>query len=206
MLNQWLQLYFQFALSKDRKRQSLDQYLLVLDQAIEDRNIDRKEADELSLLAIDCGLSVLQVSEVNHVYVRQLISHILSDGLVTESERSDLVRVARLLGISDELVAEWLKDESPVGGLPKEDLSGKTVCFSGESRCYVKGKRIDKEGAARMAETAGLRPVANVTKKLDILVVADPDTLSGKARKARQYGTRIIAERAFWYKLGYDVD
>jgi DNA polymerase-3 subunit epsilon len=44
-----------------------------------------------------------------------------------------------------------------------------------------------------------------VTKKLDILVVADPHTQSGKARKARQYGTRIVHEPVFWQMLGVTV-
>jgi len=44
-----------------------------------------------------------------------------------------------------------------------------------------------------------------VTKDLDILVVADPNTLSGKARQARRLGTRIIAEQAFWHAIGVQV-
>lgn len=46
----------------------------------------------------------------------------------------------------------------------------------------------------------------NVTTSLDVLVVADPHSLSGKATKARQYGTRIIAEVAFWRAIGVSVD
>jgi DNA polymerase-3 subunit epsilon len=52
---------------------------------------------------------------------------------------------------------------------------------------------------------AGLEVADSVTKKLDILVVADPHTQSGKARKARQYGTRIVHEPVFWQMLGVTV-
>ncbi len=45
-----------------------------------------------------------------------------------------------------------------------------------------------------------------MTKKLGVLVVADPESQLGKARKARDYGTRITAERAFWEHLGVTVD
>jgi DNA polymerase-3 subunit epsilon len=41
-----------------------------------------------------------------------------------------------------------------------------------------------------------------VTKDLDLLVVADPDTQSGKARRARSQGTRVVAEPVFWSQLG----
>jgi hypothetical protein len=30
--------------------------------------------------------------------------------------------------------------------------------------------------------------------------------MSGKAKKARQYGTRIMAEMAFWRAVGVSVD
>jgi DNA polymerase-3 subunit epsilon len=46
----------------------------------------------------------------------------------------------------------------------------------------------------------------SVTRKLDMLVVADPDTQSGKAKRARQYGIRIVHERVFWRSLGLEVE
>jgi DNA polymerase-3 subunit epsilon len=45
-----------------------------------------------------------------------------------------------------------------------------------------------------------------VSKKLDILVVADPYSMSGKAQKARQYGTRIVAEPVFWRIVGVPIE
>jgi len=47
---------------------------------------------------------------------------------------------------------------------------------------------------------------SGVTKKLDFLVVADPNTQSGKAKKARDYGIRILADSAFWQLAGINVD
>ena len=46
----------------------------------------------------------------------------------------------------------------------------------------------------------------SVTKTLDILVVSDADTQSGKAKKARSYGVRIVAERSFWPRVGVTID
>lgn len=43
----------------------------------------------------------------------------------------------------------------------------------------------------------GYVPHPNVTKKVRLLVAADPDTLSGKARKARAYGVPIVTPKAF---------
>ena len=41
----------------------------------------------------------------------------------------------------------------------------------------------------------------SVTRKLDLLVVADPDPQSGKAKKARAYGTRLMAADVFWRSI-----
>ena len=87
-----------------------------------------------------------------------------------------------------------------------EILAGKRACFTGESICSQGGATITRELAAALAEGAGMEISDSVTKKLDILVVADPHTQSGKARKARQYGKRIIHEPVLWQMLGVAID
>lgn len=64
------------------------------------------------------------------------------------------------------------------------------------------GRPITRDDAHRLAADAGLTVKANVSKGLDVLVVADPDTQSGKATKARQLGTRVMAEPVFWQAIG----
>jgi DNA polymerase-3 subunit epsilon len=41
---------------------------------------------------------------------------------------------------------------------------------------------------------------------LNLLVVADPHTQSGKAAKAKKYGVRIMHEPVFWQAIGVIVD
>jgi DNA polymerase-3 subunit epsilon len=60
--------------------------------------------------------------------------------------------------------------------------------------------------AEKLVTGKGLIVVPSVTKKLDLLVVADPNTQSGKTKKARQYGIRVIHEPTLWRLLGIDVD
>ncbi len=87
----------------------------------------------------------------------------------------------------------------------RNDLSGKAVCFTGEITSFFQGERITRAVAENLAARAGLKVLANVTRKLDILVVADPETISPKAKKARDNGTRIMAQAAFWKTIGVDV-
>jgi len=57
-----------------------------------------------------------------------------------------------------------------------------------------------------LASAAGLCVQPCVTRKLDLLVVADANSQSGKATKARGYGIRVVAEVAFWKALHVKLD
>jgi len=80
------------------------------------------------------------------------------------------------------------------------------VCFTGELQCHHDGQVISRELAEELATRAGLVVVESVTKKLDLLVLADPHTQSGKAQKARQYRIRIMHEPVFWKDIGVKVE
>ncbi|MFI6458083.1 BRCT domain-containing protein [Streptosporangium amethystogenes] len=68
--------------------------------------------------------------------------------------------------------------------------AGDLVVFTGE----MNGGRETRETLARQA---GYVPHPNITKKVRLLVAADPDTLSGKARKARACNIPIVTPDAF---------
>lgn len=179
----------------------LNEYLLVLDRFLEDRIVDRNETEELVALAGDCGIGPESIQQLHERYVANLVSLVLSDGIITNDERRDLNRVSGLLGVEAEIVERLLNNPTPLGEFMREDFTGKTVCFTGDSSCMLNGERMTREAAEEIAIAAGLQVAPRVTKKVDILVVADPDTASSKAKKAREYGIRIIAERPFWRKL-----
>ena len=99
-----------------------------------------------------------------------------------------------------------IDDDSDMPETPKAQWTGMTVCFTGECACCIRGQLISREVAMQIASEKGLLVMPSVTKKLDLLVVADPNTQSGKANKARQYGIRIVHEPVFWRSLGIAVD
>ena len=179
-------------------------YLEVLDRAIEDRRLSEAEQAELAETASMLGLSAERVRSLHTDYVGTLIALAKRDSIVTERERYDLVLVGEALGISE---VEELLDQ-PFGnseGSMADAMAGKSVCFTGALTCTYEGTKVTRDLAHELAEEAGMVIAPRVTKKLDILVVADPDSLSGKAAKAREYGTRVIAEAAFWPLLGIEV-
>lgn len=79
--------------------------------------------------------------------------------------------------------------------------AGRSVCMTG-AFAGPRGGGLRREEVKAYAEKAGFRVCESVTKKLDLLVVADPNTASGKAKKARKYGIEIVAEPVFWREVG----
>jgi len=193
----------------------LSSYVTVLDQVLEDRWVDETEADSLIQLASDLSLNREDVERAHLQYLDDMVIEALADGKVTECERSDLLSVARLLGMSADSVDQALTRirnqlESSGRGRFKPnhatECAAECVCFTGTLNSTIAGAPITKAIAKTLAERAGSNVAPSLTKKVDMLVVADPATQSGKAKKARQYGTRIVAEAVFWKMIGVDVD
>lgn len=95
------------------------------------------------------------------------------------AERKDLIQNLLDAGITIKKPAEG-------------PLKGKLVCMTG-----FRSKELEEA-----IEDAGGIVKSGVSRKLDILVAADPTSTSGKAKKARQYGIEIIDESEMWGRLG----
>ncbi len=191
-------------------------YAALLDRVLEDRYVDESEGDALVEMAAKWGLIDEQINFAHREYVNQLAIAALADGVVTETERRDLKLVARLLGQRKRDLDQILQEaaaklaSTPLGTpgtpTPEAGLTGRRVCFTGELQSRHNGQLIARELAEELATKAGLVVMESVTKKLDLLVVADPHSQSGKAKKARQYNIRIMHEPVFWKAIGVAVE
>lgn len=190
-------------------------YLGLLDRVLEDHVVTQTEADGLVAMAREWNLSAQQVTEAHQLYLRELVDAAWADGIVTETERRELETVGFWLGLGTDDVAAIVEDRRSVAAVDNETpaaqgrqhpLVGRSVCFTGQLVCSYAGAPLTRATAQALAEQAGLVVASGVTKQLDVLVVADPNTQSGKAVKARSYGTRIMAEPVFWRTVGIDVD
>jgi DNA polymerase III subunit epsilon len=191
-------------------------YMVLIDRVLEDRVIERHEEEALVDAAMNWRLSPSQLQSAHAQYLHSLVVAALADGVVSTSERRDLHLVARLLGQDDSALDQML--DSAVAQLAAasknrttntrsgEDLNGRSVCFTGELQATINGRPLTRDIAHTLASDAGLQIASNVTKSLDILVVADPNTQSGKATKARSYGVRILSDVVFWRMIGVAVD
>lgn len=191
----------------------LRDYVALLDRILEDRLVDTTEADALIERAEDYELSCQEIVAAHQRYFDALCACALSDGALSSAERSDLEMVARMLGIEN-LPAALMRTgdrrkpraDAHSLGATNRSLVGARICFTGELRCGFRGQLITREVAQQLAVQAGLLIATGVSKKVDVLVVADPHSQSGKARKARELGVRVMQEAVFWSAIGVEVD
>lgn len=189
-------------------------YRGLLWRALEDGHIDASEQENLVEVAAHWGLSLDSIKKIHLDYLLQLSKSAWADRQLTEAEKREIRIAAQMLGfkqISDEQIHKLSKmsETATIGEMPTdsyENMSGKSVCFTGESSCFIGGLIMTREQSEQLAASKGLIVKSSVTKKLDMLVVSDSNTQSGKAKKARQYGIRIICEPVFWRLLGINVD
>lgn len=179
--------------------------IVLLDRALEDRRIDDAEVSTLAATAEEWGLSRRDVHHAHTVYLHALAATALADGVLTNLEVNDLADVAAALGFGAGEIADAMyeaRSHQPTAPRPTATLRGLGVCFTGALQGRLCGQPITRDQAQGLARAAGLVVHNRVTRALDLLVVADPESLSGKAAKARSYGTRVMAETAFWQALG----
>ena len=171
-----------------------DAYLDLLDQALLDRLIAAAEADGLVTVAAALGLSRADVRCLHRRYLTGLAGVSLADGVLTTSERHDLDGISALLGLPASAVEKALADAATTAARADRQFwqlrRGDTVVFTGTTN-------PPRDQLQAAAEAAGLVVGDTVTKRTRLLVAADPDSMSGKAKKARQYAVPVVHPRAY---------
>ncbi|MFC5287090.1 exonuclease domain-containing protein [Actinokineospora guangxiensis] len=167
-------------------RPKADEYLAVLDLALVDRHVSRAEQDELLETARDLGLGLPEVLALHRAYLADLADAAWADHVVTDAEAADLRLVASLLGVDGGEVGVLLEP----GGRVRL-AAGDGVVFTGQTR-------EPRDVLEARATAAGLVVVPGVSKRRTrVVVAADPDTMSGKAAKARAFGIPVVSEQSF---------
>ena len=118
---------------------------------------------------------------------------ISSEGIVAGLQKKiPLIEKLRSLGVE------------PLQGEPAEEvdgvLNGKTFCFTGAIQRIdpLTEKRLTRKQLQEMVKANGGRSLKDVTSKLDHLVMANPDSKSSKAKKARALEVNILSEEEFF--------
>lgn len=165
-------------------------YLALLDRCLLDRQLSVHEGNSLVALAEQLGISRTTCVVLHAEYFDQLTAIAWADGELTTAEMADLVAVGEALGIAPATIASSMqpREATPVAQAMFALLAGDLIVLTGD---MVR----DREDWHRELESRGFVPWSGVTKKVKLVAAADPDSLSGKARKARDYGIPIVDER-----------
>lgn len=170
-------------------------YMDLLDRALDDLVVTPQEAAQLDELADMLELTDDDVRQTHQHYFDDLLDAARADNMITPTEQMLLGRVAQALDLDVDVEIETWGLEPTAKTI--ELSPGLRVCFTG-SATDRQGLEITRSVLNDMATRAGLRPVKSVTKtKCDLLVAADPSSMSGKANKARNYDLPIISVHDF---------
>lgn len=185
-------------------------YLRLLDAALLDRYVSHSERAALLAEARRAGLDRATVESVHRDYLTALARAELDalDGATSAGDRDDggsvrddpaLHEVAGQLGLDADDVAGAV--EAALGARLAAELAVAPrpafVLADGDEIVLTGSMSRTREAWERDVRAAGLSPWPYVTRRSRLVVAADPDSLSTKARTARRYGIPVVTETAF---------
>lgn len=167
-------------------------YFTLLDCAVADLKFDADERRELTLLAEDLGLSEHTRARAHKEFLSGLVDAALGDGIVTDEEFEQLCRIAALLELDDTVICARTNSYR----IKTEIIQlqpGIRVCFTGAAQ-RPSGEPIERDELEALARQHGLEPIKSVTKtNCQLLVAADPSSMSGKAKDAQKFGIPVAS-------------
>ena len=78
----------------------------------------------------------------------------------------------------------------------------KVIALTGQGRTTTYGVPIDRNAQTMLVNWARCDLLPRLTKKTDLLVVADPNEVTGNLQRAKEYGIEAIPEPYFLVKVG----
>ena len=178
------------------------EYLALLDRALLDRYLSAHEQSALVVMAHELKLGKNTVMELHSQYFSSMVDTAWADGVLTTEELNDLTTIAELLHISAAQLAAALLDREVLPS-PVTPSASIAPSFLEPGDLIVLTGDMSRPRSAIEAAVASAGYVSHpaVTKKVKLLVAADPDSLSGKARKARSYDIPVVGEDYLWNRI-----
>jgi len=170
-------------------------YLDALSSLLSDFKLTKDESSQLKIWASDLGLSKKEIETANSIFINSIVEAAERDNYISPTERDLISSISAELGIEIELDQSSNAKETEVSL-----VSGIRVCFTGTAR-DEKGDVITREFLESIAQSRGLEVVSLTKTSCDLLVAADKSSMSGKAKKARDYGITVISVSEFMERI-----
>ncbi|CAN5237993.1 hypothetical protein BH09ACT6_BH09ACT6_12980 [soil metagenome] len=166
-------------------------YLALLDRVLLDKVVSVTEGVALFDLARSLDLTPDDVRSAHRAYFDGLVSAAWADRILSPDEAAEIRLAGQILLIDDRSV------DAALAGPPAVDAPvlrsgfhlspGDIIVLTGEMN---QSREVWRE----VLTSRGFVVKNNVVKKTKLLVAADPDSMSGKARQARDYGVTVVNE------------
>ena len=165
-------------------------YRELLRVALADRRLSAEEMVQLAQAADTEGLTAEDIAEIHEDFLRQVAIEAWMDGVITDAEKNDLLNLADLLDVKPVVVRELF-------ATPQTGSAENRIQLNPGDRIALTGSmELPRETWEARAASYGLQ-TGGVSKKTVLVVAANPDSRSGKARRAQELGIPIISEKHF---------
>lgn len=177
-----------------------ESYLSLLDRVLLDREISARETQDLVTEAYELGMNKEVCAKLNRQYLKEVIKTAWEDREITEEEKADIDKVAELLDVPSGEVDQMLEQgwfEVELKKETRQENQGRFFLEPGDLIVFTGDMTMPRDEWFDIIESMGFKPSNGVTKKVKLVVAADPDSLSVKARKAHDYKIPIMNEQGF---------
>lgn len=158
---------------------------------------DKKEIPAYKILA---GLNI---QNCGRRVFKQLLSHYPTIDSITNLTIEEMASVPGIGPIKAKQLYDGLKNKADVlqglfeAGIKVADSSQSSMKLSGLSFCFTGSMDTPRDKLISLVENNGGQHKSSVSKDLKYLVIADLNSTSSKAKKAKQLGIKLITEKEF---------
>ncbi|MDJ0339162.1 exonuclease domain-containing protein [Cryobacterium sp. PH31-O1] len=172
--------------------QNLD-YLALLDLCLLHRVLSPRQTRELYVLAELSGITAADRAALHLRYFNDLVRVAWCDGALSVEDSADLIAVARMLDVAPEATAAALAAPTSRARPPMASI-GTVLLEQGDIVVLTGEMARARSDWGRELVARGLSLGTAVTLRTRLLVAADPESMTGKTGKARDYGIPIVSE------------
>lgn len=169
-------------------------YLGLVDRCLLDGQLSVHEADALVDLASDLGLTREHCERLHAEYFDRIAVLAWEDHVLDESEDHQLRSVSQLLAIPDDVVERAVAGTDLRHAVGVPTVRGGIDLVPSDRVCLTGEMSRPREAWETMLRARGIEPWPSVTRKVRLVIAADPDSESGKAQKARDHGIPVVGE------------
>jgi len=167
-------------------------YLDGISSVMSDFVITKDERLQLDEWASILGITESEKTVLHRKFLESFIELAKRDNFISDLESDLIMRAEAALGLESTKIEPKSQDDFAQYLQP-----GNRICFTGKA-LDKEGVEIFREKLESYAKELGLIPTSTVTKKnCDVLVSQDKASMSGKAKKARDFDIPVISVDEF---------